>query len=75
LLFEYGFRELGLHRIWAEVYANATEILAIDSKLGFKTEGVLREVYWNEGRWWDSHIISVLDSEWAELKVNYVSRV
>ena len=71
LLFEYGFNELGLHRIWAEVYANATEILIIDEKLGFKTEGIMREAYWNEGRWWDSHIVSVLSSEWDDMRGNY----
>jgi len=72
LLFEYGFRELGLHRIWAEVYSNATEILAIDEKLGFKTEGIMRESYWNDGQWWDSHIISVLDSEWRKIRGDYI---
>ena len=72
LLFEYGFRELGLHRIWAEVYSNATEILEIDKKLGFKTEGIMRESYWNDGRWWDSHIISILDSEWDKMRIDYL---
>jgi RimJ/RimL family protein N-acetyltransferase len=72
LIFEYGFRELGLHRIWAEVYSNATDILAIDAKLGFVHEGIMRDTYWCDGKWWDSHLMSVLDSEWLELRATYL---
>jgi len=72
LLFEFGFRELGLHRIWGEIYSSATDIIEMDAKLGFRTDGVIRDTYWNDGQWWDSHFVSILDCEWATLRDNYL---
>lgn len=75
LLFHYGFDELGLHRIWAEVYENAQDILKVDRKLGFQTEGIKRESCFWDGQWWNSHILSVLSNEWLEMKDGYLNKV
>ena len=62
-LINYGFYELNLNRIWCEVYSNNA---AIDfyKHIGFKEEGVLRESYFCDGTYWNSHILSILRSEW-----------
>jgi RimJ/RimL family protein N-acetyltransferase len=72
LLFDYGFRELGLHRIWGEIYGLADDILAIDKKLGFHHEATLRETYFCNGQFWDSWIVSMLGREWDEIRENYL---
>jgi len=75
LLFGYGFEELGLHRIWGEIYGVAEDILKVDMKLGFRHEATLRDTYFCKGRYWDSWIVSVLENEWAEMKGSYLPHV
>jgi len=62
LVFNYGFKELGLHKMWVEIYDNVERVVAIRLKQGFVEEGILRDTYWYDGRWWNSHILSLLDS-------------
>lgn len=64
-LFRYGFETLGLHRIWCEVFSNNAAI-NVYRRLGFVDEGVLREHHYDEGRFWDCHILSMLRREWDE---------
>lgn len=61
---EFGFNELGLHRIAAMVAKDNTPSLRILSKFGFRFEGVLREDYLVDGRAEDSHLYSLLKPEW-----------
>lgn len=65
LLLKYGFLELNLHKIWAEVYDN-NEALAIYKKLGFVEEGILRDNYFKQGSYGNSTIISLLEQEYKE---------
>lgn len=72
LLFEYGFREIGLHRIWGEIYGIADDILKIDTRLGFTHEATLRETYFCKGRYWDSYIVSMIDRDWEATRKGYL---
>lgn len=63
LLFDFGFKEANLHRIWAEVYDN-NSALELYRKLGFKDEGVLRDSCYHDGRYGNSNLISLLEGEW-----------
>lgn len=65
LLFDYGFKELNLHRIWAEVY-DFNNALNLYTKIGFRQEGLKRDAQFCEGRYTNSHMISMLDNEWTE---------
>jgi RimJ/RimL family protein N-acetyltransferase len=61
---DLGFRELRLHRIWAECDpANAPSWRLLE-RLGLRREGHLRENLWFKGAWADSLIYAVLDREW-----------
>lgn len=60
LLFDYGFKELGLNKIWTEIYEFDAKKRKLYDKLGFKQDGLLRENYFHDGRYWDSVIISIL---------------
>jgi len=66
-LINYGFDDLNLNRIWCEVYSNNTA-LEVYKHLGFKEEGVLRESYFNEGKYWNSHMLGILKKDYEEKK-------
>ena len=62
-ILKYGFGELNLHRIWAEIFSTAQENITLFNKIGFVREGILRQKLWRDGKWWNSHIYSILSSE------------
>jgi RimJ/RimL family protein N-acetyltransferase len=65
VIVDYGFREMGLHRIQLGVAPfNPAGIRAYE-KAGFVEEGRLRESVLHDGRWYDEVLMSVLDHEWA----------
>jgi RimJ/RimL family protein N-acetyltransferase len=65
VIVDYGFRELGLHRIQLGVTPfNPAGIRAYE-KAGFTEEGRLRESVMHDGRWYDEILMSILDHEWA----------
>jgi len=64
ILFSYGFNTLNLNRIWCEVYSNNAAIKVYES-LGFVKEGVMRQTYYDDGKYWDSTILSMLKNEWS----------
>ena len=64
-LIKYGFNEINLNRIWCEVFSN-NAALEIYKHIGFKAEGIMRETYFYDGKYWDSHILSMLRSEWKK---------
>lgn len=64
LLFDYGFKELGLNKIWTEIYEFDTKKYILYHKLGFQKDGVLREQYYYNGRYWNSNLLSLLHREW-----------
>jgi UDP-4-amino-4,6-dideoxy-N-acetyl-beta-L-altrosamine N-acetyltransferase len=59
----YGFDELNLNRIWCEVYSNNSSI-GVYKHIGFVEEGILRESYFSEGKYWNSHMMSMLKVEY-----------
>lgn len=64
-LIRYGFNDINLNKIWCEVYDNNASI-DVYKRIGFVFEGTMRENYYNEGKYWDSHILSILKREWDE---------
>ena len=61
-LIKYGFNDLNLNKIWCEVYSN-NQALGLYRHIGFKDEGVFRQHYFNEGKYWDSYLLSLLRGE------------
>jgi len=63
LTVDYGFRMLGMNKLYAEIYEYNEQSIKLFEKIGFKLEGKLREHhYWN-GKFHDSLIYSILRSE------------
>jgi len=63
LLINWGF-ENDLRRIWAEVYDFNEPSINLLKKLGFVTEGVLRQHVIKQGRPTDSLMMGLLRDEW-----------
>jgi RimJ/RimL family protein N-acetyltransferase len=60
----YGFEGLGLHRISLDVLAFNPRARRVYEKVGFVTEGVLREEHRWGDQWIDDILMSILDHEW-----------
>ncbi len=54
IMMKYGFEELGLHRLWTELYDFDEKKIDMFQSLGFVLEGRHRETHWSEGAWHDS---------------------
>lgn len=66
LLLCYAFEELGLNKVWSEVYVFDEKKKKLYDKLGFKVDGVLRENCFHAGEFRDSYILSILAREWTK---------
>jgi len=54
LMEKYGFEELNLHRLWAEIYSIDEAKIKFFNELEFTQEGLFKETHWTEGKWVDS---------------------
>jgi RimJ/RimL family protein N-acetyltransferase len=59
----YGFDELGINRLWSEIYAFDTAKKRFFEQLGFSLDGRHRQTHWAEGAWHDSLYFSLLASD------------
>lgn len=64
LLIEYGFNNLNLNKIWMELYEfDSKKITFFKEKFHFKIDGKLRDNCFEEGRYWDSLILSLTSND------------
>ena len=68
VIVDYGFREMGLHRIQLDVAPFNPAAIRAYEKAGFVEEGRHRESVWHDGRWYDEVLMSILDREWSALR-------
>jgi RimJ/RimL family protein N-acetyltransferase len=62
-LLRYGFNELNINKVWTEIYEFDDKKKKMYDKIGFIQDGLLRQNYFYDGKWWDSRIISILSKE------------
>ncbi len=60
----YGFTTLRVHRSWAECVADNIASARVLEKLGMTLEGRLRDHQRYKGRYWDTLLYGMLDSQW-----------
>lgn len=65
VMVRYGFEELGLHRLHAEVLGTNERSIRMLQKVGFTLEGRQRQSRRLGGQWEDLVMLGILDSEWA----------
>lgn len=59
LLLDYGFHNLNLHKIWMELYEfDKIKLDFFSNKFGFETDGLLRDNCFENGKYYNSYIIS-----------------
>ena len=66
LIIDYGFNQLGMHRIFLHVYSHNERAQRVYENVGFIPEGSMRESYFRDGRYYDTLIMAILESEWME---------
>tara|TARA_B100001964_G_C13874063_1_gene440010 strand:- start:71 stop:607 length:537 start_codon:yes stop_codon:yes gene_type:complete len=64
LLLDYAFSDIGLNKVWTEIYEFDQKKYNLFEKIGFSQDGVLRQNYWFEGKWWNSIILSFLNKDY-----------
>lgn len=65
-LVAFGFKELGMHRIYARCDPHNRASSRVLKKIGMKREGQMREHRFAKGRWWDDLLYAILEQEWAD---------
>lgn len=67
LLIKYGYENLNLNKIWMELYEfDHKKLIFFKDQFRFKEDGLLRQNCFEEGKYWNSYIISLLREEWCE---------
>jgi len=62
-IIKYAFEELGLNRLWSEIYNFDHSKVRFFNELGFKLDGKHRQTHWAENAWHDSLFFSLLASD------------
>ncbi|HEY7312846.1 MAG TPA: GNAT family protein [Gemmataceae bacterium] len=60
LIVRYAFETLNFNRIWLHVGEDNERAVRVYEKVGFRTEGRLRQDMFRDGRYWDSLVMAVL---------------
>ena len=68
MLLNYAFNDIGLHKLWAEIYELDKMRKDLFSKLQFNLDGVQRDHYFWNGTWHDSSLYSILEHEFRDNK-------
>jgi RimJ/RimL family protein N-acetyltransferase len=63
LLLAFGFEQLNLHRVFLKVYADNARAIHVYEKLGFQTEGRLRDELFRDGAYRDVLVMGLLAGE------------
>jgi len=58
MLVEYGFKQMKLHRIGADIFEYNKVSLKLFEKLEFKKELEMRDYLWRNGKWWKVYTYS-----------------
>jgi len=68
LMLKHGFETLNLNRIYLHVFENNPRAIHVYEKLGFETEGRLRQATYRNGIYSDVLLMSMLRTEWNSKK-------
>lgn len=66
-LIRYGFKELGLHRIYAETTGGNPSSLKVMERIGMRQEARLRQAELRDDKWLDVYIYGLLAGELKDL--------
>lgn len=64
LMCQYGFSQLGLHKIWTSLFAGNEASRRLTERCGFTLEGRIRDSKRKDGRWQDELRYGLLREDW-----------
>jgi len=65
---DWAFKFAGIHRVALEAYGFNEKAQRLYERLGFVKEGLQREACWFDGRWYNTIMYGMLDSDWKKIK-------
>lgn len=66
LAIHYCFKHLGLHRVTTGILENNPKSITIINKIGFLHDGIFRDEYFADNRYYNLHRYSILESEFYQ---------
>ncbi len=63
-ILDHAFTNLDLHKVWLMIFAANHRSAGVYQRVGFVSEGTLREEYFHQAAWHDMHRLSMLQREW-----------
>lgn len=66
LALDYAFNTMKLHKLTCEVLEYNSSVIRLHEKFGFKVEGIFREHYHLNDKFFDIYRMGILSSEWSE---------
>jgi RimJ/RimL family protein N-acetyltransferase len=64
MMLGHAFDTLNMNRVWLHVYEYNPRGVHVYEKIGFQTEGRLRQETYRDGRYWDVIVMGLLRKEW-----------
>jgi RimJ/RimL family protein N-acetyltransferase len=65
-ILHFAFDEVGMNKVYLEVFTTNTKAAGLYRKLGFQDEGILRAHYFVNGAYHDMYSLSILGAEFAQ---------
>ncbi|OEE77353.1 GNAT family N-acetyltransferase [Vibrio genomosp. F6] len=74
-LADFGFSELGVHRIYAETISKNLAAIKLCKSLGMRQEAHFREHRFFKEQWWDTVVLAVLRTDWDKGITKHLRRI
>ncbi|MFO0969258.1 MAG: GNAT family protein [Gemmataceae bacterium] len=65
LVAQHAFETINLNRLGLHVYEFNERAIRAYERVGYRREGVLRQSFFSEGRYWDTVVMGLLREEWT----------
>jgi len=74
LALDYMFKEVGIHKVCAEVIETNIRSYHYHRKLGFETEGRLLEHIWKDDRYMDVFTMGLFSEKWSHVREDLIKQ-
>ncbi|OLQ93127.1 GNAT family N-acetyltransferase [Vibrio panuliri] len=66
LLVDYGFNQLGVHRMYAETISENRAAIRLCKYLGMVEEGRFHQHRFFKNQWWDTLVLAIRSNDWQQ---------